>query len=214
MNTIIINGSPKRNATNSNTRIVCKEIVRNMNQPCEIRCLANSDLEELADYVEQFDSILIVMPLYIHAMPGLVMKFIEQLKPASTEGKSIGFIIQAGFVETAQEKYVVRYLASLAKQLNFNYLGTVCKGEAAAIYMFPKMFQKVLKKFNDLGRIYEETHAFDEKIMEELRKPYQLSALQVRMFQFFCDIGLNNMGWHKFLKQNHAFEQRLDQPYL
>ncbi len=91
------------------------------------------------------------------------MKFIEKLEPATTEGKYIGFIIQAGFIETAQERFVERYFADLAKQLNYNYLGTVSKGEAAAIYMYPKMFKKVLKLVADLGVAYEETHAFDKR---------------------------------------------------
>ncbi|HCL02839.1 MAG TPA: NAD(P)H dehydrogenase [Lachnoclostridium phytofermentans] len=214
MKTIIINGSPKGNARNSNTRIISEEFVRGMKTPCDIKCIANSDLEELAHHIEKYDTVIIILPLYIHAMPGIMMNFIEHLKPASIQGKYLGFIIQAGFVETAQEKYVERYFASLAKQLNYNYLGTVSKGEAAGIYMFPKMFKKVLKKINDLGKIYEETHAFDQNIIEELGKPYELSKIQTFLFQLLCDLGLNNVGWHKMLRQNHAFDKRLDRPFL
>ena len=214
MKTILINGSPKGNSKNSNTKIICEEFVRHMKEPFEIKEIAKSDLKELAHYTQKFDTILIVMPLYIHAMPGILMRFIEQLSPSTTVGQSLGFIIQAGFIETEQEKYVARYFSSLAKQLNYNYLGTISKGEAAAIYMFPKMFKKVLKRVNDLGRIFEETHAFDPQIAKELAKPYKLSKFQVNFFQFCCDIGLNNLGWHKFLKQNNAFDKRLDRPYL
>lgn len=214
MNTIIINASPKGNAKNSNTRIISNEFLRNMKDPCDISFIVNSDLEELAGHVEQYDTIIFILPLYIHAMPGIMMNFIEHLKPSTIEGKSMGFIIQAGFIETAQEKYVECYFAALAKQLNYHYLGTVSKGEAAGIYMFPKMFKKVLIKINKLGEVYEKTHAFDPKITEELGKPYTLSKSQVRMFQFFCDIGLNNLGWHKVLRQNKALDRRLDRPFL
>lgn len=214
MKTIIINGSPKGNAKNSNTKIISEEFVRNMKSPCEIRCISNSDLEELAQYVENYDTVIIILPLYIHAMPGIMMKFIEHLRPSAIQGRSLGFIIQAGFIETEQEKYVERYFKSLAKQLNYNYLGTVSKGEAAAIYMFPNMFKKVLKKISELGKIYEETHAFDQKITQELGKPYKLSKFQMYVFQFFCDIGLNNLGWHRVLKQNNAFDKRLERPFL
>lgn len=213
MKTIILNGSPKGNAKNSNSRIISEEFVRSMKTPCEIKCIANSNLEELAQYAENFDTVIFILPLYIHAMPGIMMDFIEHLKPASAQRKSLGFIIQAGFIETAQEKYVERYFTSLAKQLNYNYLGTASKGEAAAIYMFPKMFKKVLKKINDLGIIYEETHSFDEKIVKELGKPYELSRFQVWMFQLFCDLGLNDFGWHRMLKKNNAFDKRLDRPF-
>lgn len=214
MRTIIINGSPKGNSKNSNSRIICEEFVREMKSPCEIKCIANSDLEELALYVEGFDTVIFILPLYIHAMPGIMMKFIQHLRPSPIQGRSLGFIIQAGFIETEQEKYVERYFASLAKQLDYNYLGTVSKGEAAAIYMLPNLFKKVLRKFNDLGIIYEQTHAFDQKITEELGKPYKLTKFQMRMYQFFCDIGLNNLAWHRVLKKNKAFDKRLDTPFF
>lgn len=214
MKTIIINGSPKGNTQKSNTRIICREFVRNMKSPCKIKCICNSDSLELARYVEEFDTIIIVMPLYIHAMPGSLMEFIECLTPSTVEGRSLGFIIQAGFIETEQEKYVERYFEVLSKHLNYKYLGTVSKGEAAGIYMFPKMFKKVLKRFNELGRIYEETHTFDKKIVEQLGKPYRLSKSQIKLNQFLCDTGLNNIGWHRVLKRNNAFNKRLDRPYL
>ena len=214
MNTLILNGSPKGNAQNSNTRIICEEFVRGMKKPCDIKCIAGADLKELAGYTENYDTVILILPLYIHAMPGITMKFIEQLRPAAAQGKSMGFIIQAGFIETEQEKYVERYFAALAKQLGYNYMGTVSKGEAAAIYMFPRMFKRALKKINELGKIFGETHAFDKKITEELGKPYKLTRRQSRTFQFFCDIGLNNIGWHRMLKRNKAFDKRLDRPFL
>lgn len=214
MNTIIINCSPKGNAQNCNTRIICEKFVCKMKMPCEIKCIAGSDLEQMANGMESYDNVIIVLPLYIHAMPGVLMKFIEHLKPTSKQGKTIGFIVQAGFVETAQHKYVERYFESLAKQLNYNYLGTVSKGEAAGIYMFPRMFKKVLKKISDLGETFEETNAFDLKIKSDLGKPYKLSKFQTCVFQFLCNIGLNNIGWHIELKKNHSFDKRLDRPFL
>ncbi|MDF2892010.1 MAG: hypothetical protein K0R80_2377 [Clostridia bacterium] len=214
MNTIILNGSPKGNSQSCNSKIYAEEFIKNMKNPCEIKCIANTDPKELARYVESFDAIIMILPLYIHAMPGIVMKFIERLERTTTEGKYIGFIIQAGFMETAQEKYVERYFADLAKQLNYNYLGTVSKGEAAGTYMFPKMFKKVLGLVADLGVIYEETHAFDKDIVKKLGKPYELSKSQLRLLKLVHMIGLDNVGWHKFLKQNNAFDKRLDKPFL
>lgn len=214
MKTIIINGSPKGDSPKSNTGIICREFVRNMENGCEIRFISDGDVIELARYVEAFDTIIIVMPLYIHAMPGIVMEFIEHLTVSQVKDRSLGFIIQAGFIETEQEKYVRRYFESLASNLNYDYLGTVCKGEAAAFYMFPKMFDKVFEKFNNLGKIFEETSKFDQTIVEELGKPYRLSKMQIIIYQFFCNIGLNNIGWHRMLKRNNAFSRRLDRPYL
>jgi len=214
MNTIILNGSPKVNPKESNSRIFADEFVRNMEKPCEIKRIAAEDPEDLAEYVNKFDTIIFIMPLYIHAMPGMVMKFIEKLKPAEVPGKSMGFIIQAGFMETAQERYVERYLKSLASRLNYRYLGTVSKGEAAGTYMYPKMFKKVLKSVSDLGAAYEKNHAFDEEIVKKLGTPYELSKSTLRLLRLVEILRLNNIGWHKKLKENNAFDKRLDTPYL
>ncbi|MGC9365198.1 MAG: NAD(P)H dehydrogenase [Fidelibacterota bacterium] len=154
------------------------------------------------------------MPLYIHAMPGIVMKFIEKLKPASAEGKSIGFVIQAGFVATAQHDYVKAYFRELAQRLNYTYLGTVTKGEAAAIYMYPKLFKKVLKRIAELGVAYEKRHTFDEDITAQLAKPFRLSKLQLILFNAATATGLNDIGWHRALKKNNALDKRLDRPFL
>lgn len=214
MNTIILNGSPKANSKESNTRIFAETFVRNMKNPCEIKRIAMEDPEELAEYIKGFDTTILIMPLYIHAMPGTVMKFIEKLKPVAGEGKSIGFIIQAGFMETAQERFVARYFMDLAAQLNYNYLGTVSKGEAAGIYMYPKMFKKVLKSVAALGAAYEKTHAFDADIVKKLGTPYVIPKSTLRLLWFAGKLGLDNIGWHRELKKNNAFDKRLDRPYL
>ena len=213
MKTIVFNMSPKGNTKNCNSRIICEEFVRYMNTPCEIRSIADSDFIEMSKYIENFDTVIFILPLYIHAMPGIMMEFIEHLRPVTSKDKSMGFIIQLGFIESSQTKYVERYFMSLAKNLNYNYLGTVSKGEAAPIYMYPNMFKKVLKKFNELGRLFEQTGSFDPKLVKELGKPYELTKSKARLYQFFCDLGLNNFGWHHVLKKNKAFDKRLDRPY-
>jgi putative NADPH-quinone reductase len=214
MNTIILNGSPKGNSQSSNTRILAEEFVRNMKNPCEIKCIANTDPKELAGYIQDYDTVIIIMPLYIHAMPGIVMKLFEVLEPAAAFGKSIGFIIQAGFMETSQERFVERYLESLAKRLNYNYLGTVSKGQAAAIYMYPKMFEKVLKLVNDLGAAYEETHTFDREIVKKLGNPYEIKQPTLGLLRLVEKTGLDNIFWNRELRKNKAFDRRIDRPFL
>lgn len=213
MKTLILNGSPKGNSQTCNSRIFAEEFVRNMKNPCEIKCIVRSNLEELAEYAQSFDTLILVMPLYIHAMPGIVMKFIEKLKPV-VKGKSIGFIVQAGFIETQQHQYHERYLKDLSHVLNYDYLGTVSKGQAAAVYMYPNMFKKVIKDLNDLGQAFEETHAFDPGIMKKLGTPYEISKAQLLLLRFIDKVGLDNVFWHKEMKKNNGYEQRLDRPYL
>ncbi len=214
MNTIILNGSPKGNSEKCNSQIFAEQFVKDMKNPCEIKCIAQNVPKELAQYVADFDAIILILPLYIHAMPGIVMKFIEELEPATSKGKSIGFIIQAGFIETAQHKYVGRYLENLAERLNYSYLGTVSKGEAAAIYMYPKMFKKVLKLLSELGVAYEKNHAFDDEVVKKLTNPYELSKFKLWLLRLVNKVGLGNIGWHKVLRENDVMDKRLDRPFL
>lgn len=212
MRTIILNGSPK--AQNGNSEIFIQQFTKEMSNSYEVKYIAKEDPEYLAEYLKGFDSIIIVLPLYIHAMPGIVMKFIEEIEPFS-EKKSLGFILQCGFTESSQCKYVESYFDSLARQLNCNYLGTALKGEAAGIYMMPKfMTKKIFKLLNEFGRAYDQTHSFDKLIMKQMQKPYELKKSNIRCFNFMSKIGLINVFWHSMLKKNNALEKRLDKPFL
>lgn len=213
MKTLILNGSPKGDSKSCNSLIFAQHFVKNMKNPCEMRNIVSSDKEELAKYIKAFDTVIIIMPLYIHAMPGIVMELFEAMEPAA-EGKSLGFIIQAGFMETSQERFIVRYLVNFTKKLNYNYLGTVCKGEAAATYMMPKMFKKVLKMVSDLGTIYEETGAFHKELVSKLGKPYEIKQPLLGILRVVTRSGINDIFWHREMKKHKAYEKRLDRPYL
>lgn len=214
MKTIILNGSPKGSSATSNTNIFIKSFMKGMKKECEVRCINGENLQELAQYIKKFDSIIIVMPLYIHAMPGIVMKFIEHLEPAVKVGQSIGFIIQAGFPESAHEKFVEQYFAQLANQYDYHYLGTVSKGGAAFIYNMPERFEKLYALLTELGRTYEKRHIFDEEIVKRLGRPYAFSKFELRLVRLADKLGLLNSQWNKLMKQNNALEHAYDQPFL
>ncbi len=214
MNTIILNGSPKGKIGNS--EIFLQQFIKGMTSPCEVKYISKENAKELATYVQTFDAIIFVLPLYIHSMPGVMMRFIEYLEPTlPSENKSIGFILQCGFTESSQCKYVERYFRSLAQELNRTYLGTVMKGESAGVYMMPRfMTRKLFKLLQNLGEIYEQTHTFDKSIMEKMQKPYELKGFTLKYLQFATKIGANKILWHKFLRDNNAFDKKLDQPFI
>lgn len=213
-NTLILIGSPKKNMDECNSRIIADHFISRRQESCRIEQIARWEPKELAELTATFNTILIIMPLYIHAMPGVVMEFFEHMKPASDNDRSLGVIVQAGFMETAQHKFLAPYLEHLAKKLGYRYLGYVAKGEAAGIYMFPKMFKKVLRRFAELGEAFERTGEFDPEIVQTLAEPYELSKGQLRLLKFIDVIGLSNIGWHSKLRKHGALKQRLDRPYL
>lgn len=214
MKMIILNGSPKANSKSSNTEIFIHHFTSAMKMKYEVKYIATEEPKELAQYIKTFDTILIVMPLYIHAMPSGVMKLIEHLESSCSNNQSIGFIVQAGFPESAHEKFVREYFEELAKRLHYQYLGTVVKGGSAFIYRRPKHFKKLYKSLADLGRIFEKTHAFDKKITQKLAKPYQFNKFALWQLRLIDKIGLVNYEWNAILRQNNALEHALNQPFL
>lgn len=213
MKTIVINGSPK--GKKGNTEIFIHNFAKGMKDEVLIKRIIEEDYEELAKLVKEYDSIIIALPLYIHGMPGIVMRFIEYLETNNTEKeKQIGVILQYGFPEGFQGEYLERYFESLAEELNMKYLGTLVKPESAGVYMLPKiMTKKLFKQLQRFGEIYEETNVFDETIMKELKKPYRITGNKLKLMRFIRKIGLMNVFWNKFLRDNHAFEKRYDRPF-
>ncbi|WP_312645579.1 NAD(P)H dehydrogenase [Hydrogenoanaerobacterium sp.] len=213
MNTIILNGSPKLNPKMSNTQFLAEEFIKDIKNPVEIKRISDCDPDELAEYIKRYDNVIILFPLYIHAMPGPVASFLEKLKPAE-QGKNLGFIIQSGFPDTHHHQYVTPYLKRLAERLNCNYLGAVCKGECAAIYQFPDGFKKTIDMFYRLGKEFDKTNAFDEKIVKEMAVPDTFSKKQLIFLNIAGKLKLTNIFWNSEMKKNKCLDKALDRPYL
>ncbi|WP_312653323.1 NAD(P)H dehydrogenase [Proteiniclasticum sp.] len=213
MKMIMINGSPK--GDKGNTEIFIREFLKGMETPCEVRYVAKESGRKIAEDLKHYDTVIMAMPLYVHAMPGIVMKLIEEMKPAEGEGKSMGYIVQSGFIEAAQSKYLERYLCSLTKRLGYDYLGTVIKGGSAGVYMMPeKMNAKLFVKLNSLGSYFEEHRSFRKDIVEELGTPYSLTKKKSRWMQFYFKVGLgDSMFWRMLLRSNHASDKKFDRPF-
>lgn len=214
MKTLIINGSPK--AKNGNTEVFIQQFIKGAGTSYEVCYVVKEDSQQLAEYMQQFDTIIIAMPLYIHAMPGIVMKLIGCMEPAKDTGKSIGFIVQFGFMESAHSKYLEKYLSSLARHLNYSYLGTVVRGGSSGISMMPdKMTKKLFNQMQMLGEYFEKEGSFDKEIMDEMAKLIELSKGKSRMFQFLSRIGIgDSIFWNQMLKKNNALDRVYDKPFI
>lgn len=212
MKTIILSGSPKLNSQGSGSYFLAKAFVNGMKNPCEIRTIAKEDHTILAKYTQQFDSMIIILPNYIHSIPSGALDFLNKLPP--TDGNhAIGFIIQSGYPESSESEIMVRLFKKCAQRLGYTYLGTVVKGSCAGIAFMPEKFGKLAMRFARLGALFEETGHFDEKITADFAKPYKLSPFKMWLFNALDPIS-NSLGWHKFMKRNNAFETRLNKPYL
>ena len=212
MKTLILNGSPK--GERGNSQIFASHFAKGAGACCDIKCIVRESYQELAGALEGYDTVIFIMPLYVHAMPGIVMKLFEQMKPLSERNKTMGFIIQSGFMEPAQSRYAKQSLELLCKRLNYNYMGTVIKGGAAGVYVMPDgMNRKLFAELEELGRYYGETGCFSESIKSKFEKNYELSKGQARFNQILYKAGIGDLFWNSMLKKNNVFAQRYAKPF-
>lgn len=209
---IIYNGSPR--ITNSNSGIVLSQALGKLGDKIEVRDLKEVEQWDLwADRFNEDQHVMFFMPLYVHAMPSHVMKFIEKLVPS--EG-SISFFVQSGFPESSQSYYLEAYFEQLALSLGRKYLGTAIKGGFEGLQMRPQKGQeamirpliKTLEHLIDSGE-------FDQEDVLKLAKPVRFDMVTRSLFKLLARIGfINAMLWDPKLKANQAYHQRFDQPYV
>lgn len=212
MKTLFINGSPQGGKGNS--ALFIREITAEMKHPYDVAILAGEHTSRLAKQITEYDAAVIVMPLYIHAMPAKVKELFEQMAEHDYSGKRLGFIVQFGFEESATADYLIHYLEVFTKRLGCEYIGTILKPGAAGTSILPECFSKKLfKRLRLLGREYDRSHSFSDETIKAMGAPYELSEKQVRLYSSPLATRVNKIAWHSILKKNGAFDKKLDTPY-
>ena len=214
---VIYNGSPRGNQSNS--KLLIEKIISGMKaqgvEDIEVRNLIN--IKEHKIWAENFSSAenhLFVFPLYVHAMPGSVMKFFEQLKPLNNKEIHMAFLVQSGFPETSQSYYLRPYLELITKRLGVSFDGTIIKGGVEGIQMKPeKANKKLFDQMELIGRTYASKGIMDLSIKKEYVKSEYLSKGAQLLYSIVSLTGLTNFYWDFNLKKNGAFEKRFAKPY-
>ncbi len=184
---IIYNGSPRRKTSNS--KILIEQMLIGMKsggvEEVIVRELADQKMHDL--WIEEFseyDNHLFVFPLYVHAMPGVVMKFIEKLRVYNNSNIHMAFFIQSGFPETSQSYYIRPYFSLLAKRLGVSFDGVMVKAGVEGMQLnSQEKNKKLFGQMQQFGRTYAKE-------------------------------GITNMYWDMNLKKNNAYGKRFDRPYL
>lgn len=210
--TLIINGSP--HGKKGNSEIFINKFLDGTETHCEVRYALKETPDKLVKNFSEYDTLLFFMPLYVHAMPGIVMEIIEEMKPVEGANQKIGFVVQSGFVEAAQSDYLKPYFEQLAKRLNYTYLGTVVRGGAAGVCMMPeKANEKLFTMLRKLGSGFEATGMFDAEIVKELETPYRLTEKESKRYERLYRLKIGNGMWYFMLLKNKAFRKRRAKPY-
>jgi hypothetical protein len=239
MRLTVFNGSPR--GVHSNTGVLLNAFVEGFaskgDNAYRLELLIRRNRStELARLFGEAEHVLLAFPLYFDAMPAIVKDFIESLESfcGRPDNPTIGFIVQSGFPESIQSKYIERYLERLASRLGCPYKGTVIKGGVEgirvaalqeswigrAIVEFGKAtdlggvghlfdVEKLRRAFFDLGRIYGETGEFDKNLVAKLAHPQKVSVFGFWVVQ----ISLRSLYWDHMLKANKAYQRRSDRPY-
>ena len=123
MKTLIINGSP--NGRKGNSEIFCRNFIKGMQAKPDVRYVAEENPAVLAADMEEYDNWLFFFPLYVNAMPGILKRLFEHLKPS--EEKNVGYLIQSGFEEAFQSDWLCTILKNFNQRMGYKDLGIVLR---------------------------------------------------------------------------------------
>ncbi len=208
---VIYNGSPR--ISGSNSTLILDKVVESLGNKVEVRDLKERDKwEEWAGKFQNEKHVMFFMPLYVHAMPSHVMKFIEKLN--KSQG-SISFFIQSGFPESSQSHFLEAYFEQLALRLGRTYLGTVIKGGIEGLQgRQPKAQERTIGLMKNAIAGLVSEGKFMTKHVDQLAIPIRFNWVITTVFKLLRKMGVVNSFWDKQLKENQAFEKSFDRPYL
>ena len=179
MHLLIINCSP-RIREKSNTDKIIVEFVKgyeSLGNTTETFCLSKrKDWEVIRTKFYENENILFAVPLYVECIPGIMMEFLESLRPKEKPGTKIGFLLQGGFAEASQLRCCESYLEMLPSMLGCEYNGTLIKGDMFAISLFEgKMRDQMVAPFLKMGTYYAENAYFTKEVVSDFAKPEYFS---------------------------------------
>jgi hypothetical protein len=215
MQLTFINGSPR--AKNSNTQKLMDYFIKGFLETegniCDIEYIVKNrnDLNSLAEKFAKSEHVLIGFPLYVDAMPGSVKEFFEALAPlmGKCADVSLGFVIQCGFPETYQNRFIERYCEKFARRLGCRYIGSIVKGGLEGLAIQPKVLtDKYEFFFHALGSEFGKTGKLDTVMLEKLARPEHLKPEDMSKLVPF----INKALWDSQMEKNGVLDKSFDRP--
>jgi NAD(P)H-dependent FMN reductase len=165
----------------------------------------------------QAEAVWITFPLYTDAMPGIVKHFFEALEPlvGRPNNPPVGFIVQSGFPEGLHSRFVEHYLEKLALRLGSPYLGTIVKGNGEGVNKMPdEANRKLFENLQALGKGFARGEKLNPVILAQLSIPERFPAILAPLFEIVVRLPSSHAYFDNMLKENGAYEQRFDQPFV
>ncbi|MCL1874985.1 MAG: hypothetical protein FWF87_01845 [Synergistaceae bacterium] len=220
MHLVIISCSPRAQKDSNTSKIIerFKAGFEKESHTTEVHYLfMKNTWASIREAFDRNEHILFAVPLFVECIPGIMLEFLETLKPkeyAHGAAKTkIGFILQGGFAEASQLRCGEQYLECLPEHLNCEYTGALIKGNMFVLGMLnDKGVKSLAAPFVDMGAYYGKHGVFPKDIVSEFAKPEYysktniffftlLSPLQKLFFSLFarkrgCKASLNAKPYH------------------
>ncbi len=160
------------------------------------------------------DLVVFALPLYVHAMAGHLKRFFELLEDAEPRpGRRVAFVVQSGFPEAHQSRWLEQYLARLPARWGATYLGTAVRGGVEGIQIQPPwMTKKLFAQITDLGAELGRSGRLDRDLVTALARGESLSSTARFFFTLAGLVGLTDFYWNKLLKENGVYKDRFARP--
>jgi hypothetical protein len=215
----LFNGSPR--GSKGNTAIMLKQVGDGFASVSEHSYIIHNlnrlkSLEAMTQAFTDAECVLLGIPLYTDAMPGMVKTFIESLAPLKDRDQNppIGFLVQSGFPEALHSRYLERYLQRLAKRLKAPYLGTIVKGSGEGVRMMPQERNtRLFSALQGLGRSLSAFGTWDDELLKEVAGIERYPSIFAPFFKVFTRLPIASWYWDSQLKENGVYDQRFARPY-
>lgn len=187
MHLVVINGSP-RVKKYSNSEKIIDAFCNGFSDDITYEKYAISSLKKWDQISDAFDNntnILMVIPVYVECIPGLLLEFLETLKPKN-DGTKIYYILQSGFAEGCQLRCAEKYLEKLTSLIGCEYGGCLVKGDNFSLRLFEgKMLENNLKPYELMGEVFSKKGDFFSNEAKEFTGPERFSKMQRIIFTLF-----------------------------
>jgi hypothetical protein len=236
---LLLDGSPR--AERSNTLKMLAQLAEGWRQadgpaPTLLHLARPADFAAALAAFHASDVVLLGMPLYTDAMPGLVKEWIEALGPQPRQhaqqdpqpdpqtgrqtgqepanNRAMGFLVQSGFPEARHMRPIERYLAKLAPRLGRDYAGTIVRGAGESLQSMPaRAAERYFRKLHRLGSELHTDGRFSAEALQAAAGIEQLPAWSLPLLALAGRLGVINFYWKGMLKKNKAWDRRNHAPY-
>jgi hypothetical protein len=215
---LLLDGSPRGLRSNSMKMLsrVAQGWESGGGAPPEVLHLAQpGGIERAVARFGAADAVLLGMPLYTDAMPGLVMAFIEALSPrVGAVNPPLGFLVQSGFPEALHSRPLERYLEKLARRLGSPYAGTIVRGGGESLQSVPDRANgRLWTRLRLLGEQFARDGRFGAESLRAVAGVERLPAPAAALLALAFRLPGSQFYWNRQLKRNGAWDRRFAAPY-